>query len=216
MRQFSSPGFRIWNLAREAKLVYTCFGVCSLLALASTMALYEDMVGPKTPGIAAYYYEGRDGQGAGTPPRTPPPSDTPPGSTEKPRAAGPEIALPDDLPQAPVAGSITVAVSYRKLLEVTHFHLFTVPVFLLIITHLFMLTGLRSSTKMAWIAGGWLASMGHMAAPWVVHYRGGAAWVYATSGAALAVTSVVLTAYPIWVMWSRPAAAATSSRRDTA
>ena len=31
--------------------------------------------------------------------------------------------------------------TYRKLLEVTHFHLFTMPVVLLIIGHLFLATG---------------------------------------------------------------------------
>ena len=59
---------------------------------------------------------------------------------------------------APSSEQLTVAVTYRKLLEVTHFHLFTVPVFLLIIAHLFMLTGLSSMAKTAWIAIGWLTA----------------------------------------------------------
>ena len=200
MRQFSSAGFRIWNLSREAKVVYTFFGVCSLLALASTVLLYEDMVGPGTPGIGAYYDGAQTGSrptGAGDA-RTPGPSTAAP--TRSP-GGGPEIALPDE--PAASGAPITVAVSYRKLLEVTHFHLFTVPVFLLIITHLFMLTGLSPAAKLAWIAAGWVSSLGHLAAPWVVHYGGGgAAWIYALSGAALGVTTLVLTLYPIWAMWT--------------
>ena len=43
--------------------------------------------------------------------------------------------FPDEEPP-----KLVMAVTYRKLLEVTHFHLFTLPVFLLIIAHLFMLT----------------------------------------------------------------------------
>src|SRR5207245_5724907 len=91
---------------------------------------------------------------------------------------------------------LTVAVSYRKLLEVTHFHLFTVPVFLLIITHLFMLTGLSRRTKVSWIVTGWLASLAHIAAPWLVRY-GGAGWstAYAATGALLALACVAMTAY---------------------
>ena len=67
----------------------------------------------------------------------------------------------------------------------THFHLFTVPVFLLIIAHLFMLTGLSSTAKTAWIAAGWLSALVHLAAPWLIRY-GGAAWsfTYPVSGAA--------------------------------
>ena len=30
MRQFASSGFRIWNLSREAKLIYTGFGLFSI------------------------------------------------------------------------------------------------------------------------------------------------------------------------------------------
>jgi hypothetical protein len=95
-----------------------------------------------------------------------------------------------------------VAVTYRKLLEVTHFHLFTVPVFLLIIAHLFMLTGLSSTAKTVWIAAGWLSAFVHLLAPWLIHY-GGTAWTftYATSGALMGLAMTVMTLYPIVVMW---------------
>ena len=193
MRQFATSGFRIWNLAREAKLVYTAFGLCSLLALASTVALYEDMVGPGTPGIRAYYNGNTASDGRYTTQSA--------AAGSRDGAGGPEIALPDEGSGA-AGAPITVAVSYRKLLEVTHFHLFTVPVFLLIIAHLFMLTGLGPAAKMGWIAAAWIAALGHLAAPWAVHLWGGS-WraLYAGSGAALALTTLVLTAYPIWAMW---------------
>src|SRR6476620_10798899 len=115
MRQFASSGFRIWNLSREAKLVYTAFGLFSLLALFVSAAFYEDLVGNGNAGARAYY--------AGTPA----PQTAAPAPSGKP--GGPEIAPPDEDPARP----ITVAVTYRKLLEVTHFHLFTLPVFLLIV-----------------------------------------------------------------------------------
>lgn len=215
MRQFAAGGFRIWNLSREAKVVYTFFCVFSLLALASSAALYEDSVGGGTRGIRAYY-AGESAQ---------PDSKSRPATERGPHE--PSIDLPPDLPQdgvdamgedgAPRPGaaerSLTVAVSYRKLLEVTHFHLFSVPVFLLIITHLFMLTGWSSRTKILWIVGGWLSALAHLAAPWLVHYGGGRfAWTFAASGAALAVTTGVLTVYPVWAMWMvRPPARRVSS-----
>ena len=53
--------------------------------------------------------------------------------------------------------------------------LITVPVFLLIIAHLFMLTGLSSTAKTVWIAAGWLSAFVHLLAPWLIRY-GGTAW----------------------------------------
>ena len=178
MRQFASSGFRIWNLSREAKLIYTGFGLFSLAAIVVSMMFYEDLVGPKTAGVAGYY------AGAAAAKRIAPSS-----GAAAPAAAtggGPKIELPDEA--AASSEPITVAVTYRKLLEVTHFHLFTVPVFLLIIAHLFMLTGLSSTAKTAWIATGWLSAFVHLLAPWLIRY-GSASWsfLYPTSGAVMGV-----------------------------
>jgi hypothetical protein len=184
VRQFASSGFRIWNLGREAKLVYTGFGVFALMAILVSVLFYEDLVGPKTAGVRGYY--------AG---------DT--AAKEKEAAApagGPHIELPPDAPQP-----ITVPVTYRKLLEVTHFHLFTLPVFLLIIAHLFMLTGLSTRWKTWWIAGGWVSSFLHLLSPWLIHYGSASLSVlYPISGALMALTLSVMTAYPIMVMWGHP------------
>jgi len=45
-------------------------------------------------------------------------------------------------------------IATRALLEVTHAHLFVVPILLLVLGHLFLLTGLPAQTKMGWIGGG--------------------------------------------------------------
>jgi hypothetical protein len=181
VRQFASSGFRLWNLGREAKVVYTAFGLFSLLALLVSVLFYEDLVGPRSGGVAAYY-AGSVADAHATPKQ----------------GGGPHIELPDETPPSP----ITVAVSYRKLLEVTHFHLFTVPVFLLIIAHLFMLTGLSPTAKLAWIAAAWLSALVHLGAPWVIRYGSAAlAWLYPLSGGVMALATIVLTVYPIVVMW---------------
>jgi hypothetical protein len=185
VRQFASSGFRIWNLSREAKLIYTGFGLFSLAAIVVSMMFYEDLVGPKTAGVAGYY-AGASHHGAPDRAAT---------------GGGPKIELPDE-PATTTSEQITVAVTYRKLLEVTHFHLFTVPVFLLIIAHLFMLTGLSSTAKTAWIAAGWLSAFVHLLAPWLIRY-GGRAWsfTYPLSGAAMGLALTVMTVYPMIVMW---------------
>jgi hypothetical protein len=200
MRQFASSGFRIWNLSPEAKLVYTGFGVFALLAIAVSMMFYEDLVGPRSAGIAGYYA----GEEAQAPKAT--------------SSGGPKIELEELRPDPKQPQRITVAVTYRKLLEVTHFHLFTVPVFLLIIAHLFMLTGLAPATKMAWIATGFASSLVHLAAPWLIRYAGaGWSFLYATTGALMALSLSVMTVYPIVVMWkARPTAAPSTATSSTA
>jgi hypothetical protein len=179
VRQFASSGFRIWNLSREAKLVYTGFGLFALLAIGVSMLFYEDLVGPRTSGVAGYYAGARA------------PATAPTGG------GGPAIEMPEETSER-----ITVAVTYRKLLEVTHFHLFTVPVFVLIIAHLFMLTGLSSTVKTAWIAAGWASSLAHLAAPWLIRYVGrGWSWLYPLSGGLMGLALTVMTVYPLVVMW---------------
>ncbi len=195
MRQFASAGFRIWNLSREAKIIYTFFCALALLALFSSVLLYEDLVGPAhTAGslsrVEKYY-------SAQSPAAAEP--EQPADATQG--AAGPQINLADDAP----APKLVVAMPYRKLLEVTHFHLFTVPVFLLILTHLFMLTGLKARAKQVWITLGWSAATLHMAAPWIIRLGGAWSWLFPLSGGLLFAASLVLTIYPAWVMW-RPRA----------
>jgi hypothetical protein len=193
MRQFASSGFRIWNLSREAKLIYTGFGLFSIAAIAVSMMFYEDLVGPKTAGVAGYYAGAAHARAATGAAAT---------GAAATGGGGPNIELPDEAAAPATSEQLTVAVTYRKLLEVTHFHLFTVPVFLLIIAHLFMLTGLSSTAKTAWIAAGWLSAFVHLLAPWLIRY-GGSAWsfTYATSGALMGLALSVMTIYPIVVMW---------------
>ena len=180
MRQFAGSGVRIWNLSREAKAVYTGFLVMSLFAFGSAFLLADDMVGER--GARAYY--------AGV--RNEPPAA---------HKAGPQLELPDE----PQRMTVDVAMPYRKLLEVAHFHLFTVPVFLLIVTHLFMLTGLAPNTKLAWIVAAWATSLFHIAAPFVARYGGPKfSWVFSTSGIAMTVPILFVTLYPAVVMWRAP------------
>src|SRR4051812_27652696 len=139
MRQFSSSGFRLWNLGIEAKVLYTTFCVLTLFGIVSSALYYGDLVGAGTTGIKSYY--------AGEAPRVVPgPAVAAPGAP----AAGPAIDVPEDEAAHP---PIVVPVTYRKLLEVTHFHLFTMPVVLLIVGHLFLATSLRDRAKLLWLVG---------------------------------------------------------------
>jgi hypothetical protein len=187
LRQFATAGFRIWNLSREAKLVYTGFGLFSLLAITVSGLLYDDMVGGEKS--VRGYYAGEV---------------SPPSPSRSSSPGGPKIDLPEG---DGTTTAIAVAIPYRKLLEVTHFHLFTVPVFLLIVAHLFMLTGLSARVKSIWIVLAFVGSLSHLAAPWLIRYAGASlAPMYGISGALMGVSIGFLTVYPMVVMWMpRPA-----------
>lgn len=63
--------------------------------------------------------------------------------------------------------------SYRQILELTHFHLFTEPVVWLVVAHLYQMSGGRG-----WLAMGTLAAIGaQIVLPWVVAYGTPAAGV---------------------------------------
>ena len=188
MRQFSSSGFRLWNLGVEAKVLYTAFCVLTLAGIVSSALYYGDLVGGGLGGIKRYY-AGED-QG---------------GRPEERGAALPPGAPRIDMPDEPQGGTpLVVAVTYRKLLEVTHFHLFTMPVVLLIVGHLFFATGLSDRAKLAWVGGGAASVAAHIATPWIVRYAGGRlAILHAFTGAALTLTMTVLTVWPVLAMWRR-------------
>jgi hypothetical protein len=124
-----------------------------------------------------------------------------------PAKGGPAIDMPADA-EVP-AQPIVVAVTYRKLLEVTHFHLFTMPVVLLIVGHLFFATALSPRAKLAWIGAGSATVVLHIATPWLVRYASTRlAFLHALSGTAMTLALGVLTIYPVVVMWRRPPARA--------
>ncbi|HVV51279.1 MAG TPA: hypothetical protein VHO06_16540, partial [Polyangia bacterium] len=181
MRQFGSSGFRLWNLGVEAKLLYTAFCLLTLAGIVSSAVFYADLVGAGTGGIKRYYA----GEAAPAAPEAP--------------AGGPAIDLPAGEAQA--HAPLVVAISYRKLLEVTHFHLFTMPVVLLIVGHLFLATGAGDGLKRGFIAGGAASVALHLGTPWLVRAFPSLALLHALSGLALTFTMTVLTGAPVVSMW---------------
>jgi|GEM_PF-211650 len=188
MRQFGSSGFRLWNLGADAKTLYTAFCLLTFLGVVSSALYYRELVGLGQSGIRRYY-AGEDDETQAVPEAPPQPT------------AGPAIEVPPEAQEA--RPPIVVAVSYRKLLEVTHFHLFTMPVVLLIVGHLFLATGLSERAKRAWLIAAVVSVSLHLATPWLVRAAAGLAPLHALSGIALTVTMSVLTLYPVAAMWRR-------------
>jgi hypothetical protein len=196
MRQFGSSGFRLWNLGADAKTLYSAFCLLTFLGVVSSALYYRELVGGGTTGIRRYY------AGENDQPEPAKPAAAPQSAPEQ--TGGPAIEVPPEAEEA--RSPMVVAASYRKLLEVTHFHLFTMPVVLLIVGHLFLATGLSERAKRAWLIAGVVSVGLHLATPWLVRAAAGLAPLHALSGIALTVTMSVLTLYPVAAMWRRPGA----------
>jgi hypothetical protein len=178
MREFASPSTRAAALPRPVRALYTAFCALTVGGLLSCIGLYDGVVrfGAHTTPAELYSHLI---------------------AYYQPAADRPAAAAGAAVPAPPM--------SWRKLLEVTHFHLFSMPIYLLVLGHLFLLTGLRPGAKIGWIAAAGAATLIHLSAPWCVYFGGAAAaWIYPISGAALLVTYAVLMGVPLYEMWARP------------
>ncbi|HTN86548.1 MAG TPA: hypothetical protein VL242_22765 [Sorangium sp.] len=190
MRDFSAAAGRLRSLSLGAKLLYTAFTVASLVGLLVSWRLYGAMV--QDAGSAGYY--------AGAPAVAPPPA-----PTQAPAAAdGPALDLgPElELPATQEAPRVLVEqISERKLLEVTHFHLFSVPVYVLILAHLWLLARLPSWLHTAGVVAAVAASGLHVAAPWLIRGAPGAAALMPISGVAMLLSLGAMAVVSTVDMW---------------
>jgi hypothetical protein len=182
MKDFARGPGRLRQLPFLARLTYSIFIAFTLVALAGSAWLGADMLGADLAKFDEYY------AGASSP--APPPVVLPSG--------GPKIDLPADMPESPARDPIPL----RKLLEVTHFHLFSMPVYLMILSHLFMLSRWSTRAKSSWIVAATLSVVAHLVAPWIARSGGGTARAfYAASGFALGLSFVIMSAVPLIEMW---------------
>jgi hypothetical protein len=75
--------------------------------------------------------------------------------------SGPALVLPPDGEEL----AAFQPMPRRKLLEIPHFHLFTMPLYLLILSHMYLLSRSRKGPKTVWIGVGSFATLLHIAAP---------------------------------------------------
>ncbi len=186
MKQFAAPGFRMWNLPLQTKVLYSAFCLLTMLGIVSSALYYAALVGGGFQGVRSYY--------AGD--ETPDPRPNGQANNDRSASVGPAMDLPEE------SRSLVVAITYRKLLEVTHFHLFTMPVVLLIVGHLFFATGISERAKLGWIIAASASVAIHIATPWLVRYGGAAlAPFHSFSGLFMGICMTVVTVYPVYAMW---------------
>jgi hypothetical protein len=176
--QAGMPG-RLRALPLGSKILYSAFVVATLVGLAVSARLYQVGVGDAG---AAVYYAGA----ASAPPPAPESSD------------GPAIDLaPED--QKP--RTIHEQIPERKLLEVTHFHLFTIPVYVLVLAHLWLLAKVPPWAQNTGVVASVITSGLHLAAPWIVRGRPGLAFLMGSSGAAMLAALGVIAVGSMIDMW---------------
>lgn len=92
--------------------------------------------------------------------------------------------------------------SFRELAEVTHFHLFTMPVIFMILAHVLYLTNASPAIKvwMTWLSfGGVVLDLG---SPWLITYVSPIFVVTMLSGDILmTVTFLIMMWIPLYEMW---------------
>lgn len=181
MRQFARP-FPLERLSLEARVLYTAFLVFLLAGMFSAVWLYRSSFGDLSSRSTSTYYLGEAA------------------AEEAGDDGGPAL----DLPEEAAVGALSLGQSPRQVMETFHFHLFTVPVVLLIVGHIFMLTSLSTRWKVGIILLSSAATFLHLLAPLLVRFGGeGWAFLFPASVVAAGLGWLPMTVWPIWEMWRR-------------
>lgn len=92
--------------------------------------------------------------------------------------------------------------SFRELAEITHFHLFTMPVVFMILVHVMYLTNASHRLKAAVTWGGFGGVMLDLLSPWLISYVSPIFVLTMLTGDSLMMISfLVMMAVPMYEMW---------------
>ena len=175
MRPFMRP-VGIERLSLEARVLYTCFAVFMLVGYATALWFYlDDGLGFSAESTKTYYL----GETSSSEP-----------------ADGPALDLPTE------GAPLRFEKPPRQVVETFHFHLFSIPVVLLIVAHLYMMCGLSTRTKVTVIIVAHLATFIHILVPPLVRFLSpGFAFLMFPSAVVMGLSWFYLTVWPVWEMW---------------
>jgi hypothetical protein len=193
VRPFAKPT-PLSVLSLEARVLYSAFIAFLLVGVWTAAWLWHDDGLGVSPAAARAYYLGEAGAPLGDAPVAAPPADT----------GGPALDLP---PEAARQGELRVAKSARQVIETFHFHMFSVPVCLLIVGHLFMMCRWSTRSKVMVLALASLATLAHLFGPVLVRFASGAfAALFVASALAMTALWTLMLLVPLVEMW-RPSPA---------
>lgn len=228
MRDFRHNRSRLRRLPIGPRLVYTSYLTFALVGLLVAAVLYQK--GPTlSPTQAARYYAGGDdvaeGRASASADRrepSNPPTDEAANAGGASRG-GPVLELdglgdPVDPTMTPLGPSwsetsapsgsrptgqrIPVRYDTRRLIEVTHGHVFMMPLVLLVISHLFLLTGVGRAMAGLVVGVATVGVAAHLAAPWLIRdVSVGWAFLLPASGLTIAISLGGMAFASLVVMW---------------
>jgi hypothetical protein len=215
MRYFARP-VGIERLSLEARLLYTAFCVFLVIGTYTSVWFYMDDQLGVVPADAVRYYLGDDAVES--------PIEAGGPALELPDDVGPDDVGPDDVGKgglgqvSSAGGALGEGMRFekpaRQVMETFHFHLFSVPVVLLIIGHLFMMCGLPLRTKAMLIVLASISALLHLLAPPLIRFVSPAfSSIVFLSAIGMIVTWSIMTVWPVWEMW-RPGPAGSPGARD--
>ena len=108
------------------------------------------------------------------------------------------------------------AKSFLELLETAHFHLFSMPIFFLVLGHIFLLTDVGEGWKIGVVIGAFVAVLLEILLPWLIVYGSAAfAWLEHPTRLALLATFLVFVVVPLREMWTGEEAPLTKDSQNT-
>jgi hypothetical protein len=100
-------------------------------------------------------------------------------------------------------GSGLGAKPYLELLETAHFHLFRMPIYFLVLGHIFFLSSLGDRAKLVVILAAFASLVSEIALPWLIVYHSARwAWLEHPTRITLLATFLVFIIVPLWEMWT--------------
>jgi hypothetical protein len=94
--------------------------------------------------------------------------------------------------------------TYLELLETAHFHLFSMPIFFLVLGHIFFMSSISERTKLVVILTSFVALLLEVFLPWLIVYHSGRwVWLEHPTRLALLGTFLVFVVVPLREMWTK-------------
>ncbi len=186
MRSFARP-MSIDRLSVEARVLYSMFCLFMLCALISSVWIYLDNGFAFSSAAVTTYYRGDASE------------TTPMSAGFHEAASGPAL----DIPVANDRMSLHTDKSVRQVIETFHFHMFSVPLCLLVVGHIFMMCRLRTRTKVALLVAAGGSTFTHVAAPLLVRCGSPSfSSLFTVSAMLMLATWGLLLVLPLIQMWS--------------
>jgi hypothetical protein len=179
------------------KVLITLFMLFMVGSFAVALLNVYDKVGRIPNGVVERYGP----EARSVPPQAGNPS-PPPEVTANSGGIYDQAASPTDEAASQAPPAVARMNTYSALLDVTHPHIFEMPIIILVLCHFLMRTRLADWAKIATYASSFGGVAGLLATPWLVRYVSiGFAPLMTVAAIALAISAVPLIFVPLWDMW---------------